>query len=578
MKKHALVNAAFLTAFFSFTFSDNQEKISAADELKIYKARNAIACTPDRIQLAFLLANEPEIPLMPGSGSYVWKIATSSDSAQFYFNQGINTYYGFHIIESQASFRKAARFDPGNPMIWWAQALAAGPNINDVGYTASSEALAAAKKALDLAGQASQVEKDLISAMTVRYSNDSLQSRDSLNRAYTDAMKQVYEKHPRHADVMALYADAMMLLHPWDLWNVNGTPKPWTPLIQEVLEKTLAIAPLHPGANHYYIHVIEPSPFPQKALASADVLGKITPGLAHLVHMPSHIYLHTGQYNKGAAINGDAVNRYKEYTTLFPAVSNGAFIYLLHNQHMLANCAMHAGKYQVSLKAAHDVQQAIDSATLSTPPPMGSLVQYIYMTPVLVNTRFEKWDSLLQMPRPDKQYVYANILYHFGRGMAYAGKNDVGSAKKESATMKELMKDTSLNIPMTPFSAAIDGANTAHALLSGFISLKENKTAEAIAHFQKASDTEEKMVYNEPRDWFLNPKQYLGSAYLKSGNYEKAHEVFRKDMLMNANNIWSLNRLSGIAGRKNSKEALNLKTEFNKAASQSDVDFAGFYF
>lgn len=574
MKKYASIYAVFLTAFLFIPFSYNTGS-SAFTDINKYKAGKAISCTPDRSQLTSLLENQ-DIPLLPGSGTYVWKIKTSSDSAQIYFNQGINTYYAFHIIESMASFKKAAKFDPENPMVWWAQALAYGPNINDVGYNASPDAILATQKAVSLMDRASPVEQELIKAMNMRYSEDSLITRALLNQAYTDAMKAAYGKFPGSADVGTLYADAMMLQHPWDFWNVNGTPKEWTPRIEEVLETIINRAPLHPGANHYYIHIMEPSPSPQKALASADLLGRITPGLAHLVHMPSHIYLRTGQFNKGAEVNKEALKRYGEYSNLFPAVSEGAFLYYLHNEHMLVNCAMLAGRYNTSISAASDLHQSIDSATLSIPPPMGSLVHYVYMSPLLVNVRFEKWDSILAMKRPDSNYVYANVLYHFGRGMAHAGKDDVTAAKEELGMMKELMKAPSLKFPMTPFSAAIDGAITASEMLEGFIALKENKNDEAIEHFKNAVKTESEMVYDEPRDWFLNPSQYLGYAYLKNNDKANAEKAFNKDLSLNAKNVWSLYGLQHTSHSK--KNAAAAKKDFTEAAEHADVDFAEMYF
>ena len=578
MKKFAIAIAAFV-AVLSILPPVNADQKSTVLNVNKYKIKNAIACTPDRAGLAALLANGEDIPPMPGSGSYVWKIAAKNDSAQFYFNQGINMYYGFHIIESLASFKKSAKFDPGNPMVWWAQALAYGPNINDIGYNSSPEALIATKKAMELSEKASPVEKALIRAMTVRYSDDSLKTREGLNQDYTDAMKEAYRKYPTAADIMVLYADAMMLQHPWDLWNINGSPQPWTPEIQKILEKSFTIAPMHPGANHYYIHVMEPSPYPQKALASANVLGKIAPGLAHLVHMPSHIYLRTGQYNKGAEINKEALKRFAEYSALFPAVWGNAFIYLLHNQHMLANCAMHAGRFNEAISAAHDLEGSIDSAALSTPPPMGSYVQYAYMSSTLINTRFEKWDSLLDAPEPDAKYVYANILYHFGRGMARAAKNDINEAKNEAEQMESLMTNEDLKIPMSPFSPAIDGAIVANEILNGSVSLKENKNDIAIKHFTKAAETEEKMVYNEPRDWILNPYQYLGSAYLASKNYLKAEQSFKKDLTKNAKNVWSLHGLEKALTKQNKKRpALSVKNEFIKASSRADIDFAEIFF
>jgi hypothetical protein len=274
---------------FSFNNTIKRSQVSLAD-INEYKKNNIIRCSPDWNKLNDWL-EETNIPPIPGAGNYQWKISTKKDSAQFYFNQGINMYYGFHIIEAMASFKKAAKFDPDCAMLYWAQALAYGPNINDFGYRASPEALAAMNKAKDLKHSGTSLEKDLIDAMSVRYTADSADAtRSSLNQAYTDMMKKVYQNYPANPDAQALYADAMMLQHPWDLWNINGTPKPWTPMIREVLENLLSTYPNHPGANHYYIHVMEPSPFAAKALASADRLGKTNPGLSHLVHMPSHIY------------------------------------------------------------------------------------------------------------------------------------------------------------------------------------------------------------------------------------------------------------------------------------------------
>src|SRR5688572_30490283 len=386
MSKFALANAAFLTAFLTIPNAkiNNTEIFYDATAVK---TKSSVSCTPDRGAIAELLAENDEINLLPGSGSYVWKINTKSDSAQLYFNQGINMYYGFHIIESIASFKKAAKFDESNPMIRWAEALAYGPNINDVEYKASADALTAVKKAVELNSNANEVEKALISAMEVRYSEDTTKKREVLNQDYVDAMKAVAEKYPDNNDVLALYADAMMLQHPWDLWAVDGVPKPWQPAIQSVLEKVIKSDPMHPGANHYYIHIVEASPDPGKALHSADVLGKITPGLSHLVHMPSHIYLRTGDLDRGIANNVEAINTYKQYSTFFPASNANAFIYYWHNLHMLANCAMLAGRYNEAIESAVELNGALDTASLASAPPLGSFLYYMYMTPVLVNVR-----------------------------------------------------------------------------------------------------------------------------------------------------------------------------------------------
>jgi tetratricopeptide (TPR) repeat protein len=571
MTKFAIILAAFITALFFPNL--NTDDLNNAYDVNAVKTKASVSCTPDRQYIFQLLEESEEISLMPGSGSYVWKINTRSDSAQLYFNQGINMYYGFHIIEALASFRKAAKFDESNPMTWWALALALGPNINDVEYNAAPEALASSRKALQLSTGASAVEKALINAMSVRYSDDTTKSRESLNQAYVDAMKDAYNKFPNNVDVMALYADAMMLQHPWDLWAVDGVPKPWQPGIQEVVEKTLKVDPMHPGANHYYIHIMEASPTPEKALRSANVLGKITPGLSHLVHMPSHIYLRTGDLERGISNNEEAVGRFREYSILFPASAGHAFIYYWHNLHMLANCALLAGRYREAIASANELRVALDTASLASPAPMGSFLYYMYMTPQLVNVRFEKWDSILSSQKPAEKYVYANVLDRFARGMAYAAKNQFSEAEKAAAEMEVLMRDENLKIPMLPFSPVSDGSVVAYETLNGFIALKNNKTEDAIEHFKLAAEKEWQMVYTEPRDWILNPFTYLGSAYLAAKNYPEAEKAFRKDLTRNAKNVWSLNGLEKslrMQGKK--KEAAKVKAELKKAASKADSE------
>ncbi|MFN2439741.1 MAG: hypothetical protein ABR503_11120 [Chitinophagaceae bacterium] len=523
--------------------------------------------------------DETDIPPMPNAGIYKWKIATANDSAQFYFNQGINMYYGFHIIEALASFKKAAKFDADNALIWWAQALAYGPNINDVGYTAAADALVAVQNATRLSANSSAIEKALISAMSKRYSADSTQTREKLNQDYVDAMAALYKQFPNQPDVSALYADALMLQHPWDLWNTNGTPKSWTPLIRSVLEKLLRQTPNHPGANHYYIHVMEPSPFAAYALPSADRLGRLTPGLSHMVHMPSHIYLRTGQYNKGIAINETAVKRYIEYSSLFPAVQQNAFLYQWHNQHMQVNSALMAGRYAYAIEWALELQKNLDTSMLSLPAPMGPAVQYIYMTPVLINIHFSKWDVLLEMKKPADHHVYANIIYHLGKGMSYAASNKISNAKTELQSLQNLIADTSLTLPFGPFSPPAEGAKVASELLQGFISVKKNNLQEAISHFSKASSTEEKMVYNEPRDWLLNPKQYLGAAYLKARQWANAENTFKKDLNQNAQNVWSLFGLHQALTVQNKKiEANIIRRQLEIATEKSDVKLTRLFF
>ncbi len=569
--KLLMVPPAFVIALLIAHFTEQQQVVNKQEANRTARAKSLVRCSPDWSELKQWL-EETDIPLLPGVGTHQWKINTPSDSAQYYFNQGINTYYGFHIIEAMASFKKAARFDSSSAMIHWAQALAYGPNINDVGYTTSPDAFLAVTQATSLSTNATSKEKLLIEAQRVRYSMDTSLTRTELNQRYVDKMKEAYLAFPGDADIAVLYADALMLQHPWELWNSDGTPKPWTPRIRSVLEKTLATHPNHLGANHYYIHVMEPSPYAARATKSADRLGKLAPGLSHLVHMPSHIYLRTGEYSKGVDVNIDAVKSYEQSIPLYAPVTGSDFLYIIHNRHMQANNAMMEGNKARALEAARGTVASINPAYLEIPGAMGNTVQYIYMTPVLVQVRFGLWSELLATQRPAASMTYANILYHFGRGMALANTNRVPEASIELDSLRALMKDSVLFIPLTPFSAAIDGAIIAENLLGGSIALAGNKQDIAIERFRKAVEVEDNMVYNEPRDWLLNPKHYLGNAYLKAGDWVAAKTILEKDLLNNKENGWALMGLyqSLIMGKKQA-EAKQVLSRYKKAFSNSDV-------
>lgn len=566
-----LAALAFITALLAFRFKERIDNGKSTSRFRAFFNKPILRCTPDWQALKEWL-EETDIPPIPGAGSWQWKISTNNDSAQFYFNQGINMYYSFHIIESMASFKKAAKFDPASAMLQWAQALAYGPNINDLGYAASPDALAATNKAVELSATCSDKEKMLIVAMQVRYSPDSTQGREKLNQLYVDKLKEAYLKYPEDADVAALYADALMLQHPWDLWKVDGTPKPWTPAIRDVLEKLLAKSPNHPGANHYYIHVMEPSPFASYATAAADRLGKLTPGLSHTVHMPSHIYLRTGEFEKGVKVNEEAISSYKRTIPLYGAVTGADFLYIIHNAHMQTIQSMLAGRKAYSVRSAIETVNSIPKDYLGIPGALGNYVQYIYMTPVMVDIRFGRWKELLERAQPESSQIYSNALYRFGRGMAQAGLGNLPDAIRELAQLQQLMKDSSLFIPLSPFSAAIEGAKIAENLLAGTIALKQKNNAAATQFFQKAVTTEENMVYNEPRDWLLNPRQYLGNALLKAGKYADAENVFVDDLHTNQNNGWGLYGLElAQAAQKKSEESRKTAAGFRLAFAKADV-------
>lgn len=561
----------FITAILALRLTDRNQTAQQIADLNKYKQENSIRCTPDWDALKEAL-DEVDIPPIAGAGSYKWGITTTSDSAQFYFNQGINMYYGFHIIEAMASFNKAEKFDSTSAMIFWAKALTFGPNINDLGYAASPAALTAVDIAIELSRNATPIEKGLILAQQVRYSADSTKTRTDLNQHYADNMQQLYDQFSSSADVAALYADALMLQHPWDLWFSNGKPKDWTARIRRVLEKLLITTPLHPGANHYYIHVMEPSPYASLATASADRLGSLTPALSHMVHMPSHIYLRTGNYSKGAAVNEAAIKSYNNLLQLFAPAAGADFLYLIHNLHMQTNHAMMSGNRKYAIESAKQTAASIPADYLSMDGALGNYIQYIYYTSILVDIRYARWDALLEMKQPPAKQVYSNVLYHFGKGMMYAHQQKLLEAQREYGYLTALLKDSILSLPIAPFSPAVDGATVAANLLAGTIALEQKNNTAAIEHFSKAVTTEEQMVYNEPRDWLLNPKHFLGNAYLQMQEWKKAEAVLLSDLDNNNNNIWALSGMhTAYLKQGKTKAALTLLQQLKKVSSNADV-------
>ena len=469
-----------------------------------------------------------------------WKISTNNDSAQLYFNQGINLYYGFHIVEALPSFKKALGFDSTAAMLYWAVALAYGPNINDYGYAQSPDALLSVSKAKLYMNHSSPKERGLIDAMATHYSDDSTISRATLNQVYADKMKALYLKYDEDAEVGALYADALMNLHPWNFWQHDGQPRSWTPELMAVLEGVLRNYPDHPGANHYYIHTMEASPFASKAKTSADRLGSLAPGLAHMVHMPSHIYIRTGEYSKGVKVNEAAVKSYYRYKKLYPDVVNSAFLYEYHNLHMQAASSLNMNDYARAIRDAGDCRNSIDTTFLSAEAPLGNYIQYVYMMPEFTMITFQHWNDILNEKRvTGNAGHYGKLIREFARGMAYANTGKTEKAKSSLAIIDSLLLEKDMSVVMMPFNAPVTGGRVAKYILMGTIAEKENHIADAIRYYTEGVETEDSLVYQEPRDWLVPARHYLGNLLLKEKKYKEAEKVFLKDLTYQPNNYIS---------------------------------------
>lgn len=532
-----LLTIAAYTLVVAFKVSLHREDANNFKKQVAAKKQFSIRCSP-----AYIPTADDDIPLLSGQGNYKWPVTSHSAEALKYFNQGINMYYAFHIIEARASFDKATRLDPNFAMAWWGKALAYGPNINDFGYQRPSEAYPSAVKAAALKNDASPVEKALIEAIAIRYVADSLADQGKLNAGYRDAMKAVYQQFPADENVATLYADALLLMHPWDLYAPDFTPKPWTPEIVAVLKHALQLNPHQPGANHYFIHAVEASARPGDAMTSASFLASAMPEVSHVTHMPSHIYIRTGVYDKGITVNEKAVAGYQKYLGYFPATAENISLYALHNLHMKINCAQMAGNYNIAATASKELQEQIPGFYLQIPGALGNYVQYLARTDIFTSVRFGKWKEILGEPVADT-LAFVAVLQHFARGMAFANTGNTAAAEKELLVMQEKMKVPALKDPFTPFNSVYDAAVVGENILAGTIAENKHDLKQALVFYKEAVTAEDKLIYNEPRDWLLPARQYLGDALIKAADYKEAVIVFTRDLQINPKNGWSLTGL-----------------------------------
>lgn len=511
-------------------------------------------------------------PKLPGLEGINFTITTSNKEVQDYFNQGMMLAYGFNHAEAARSFFEAARIDSNCAMAYWGFAYVLGPNYN-AGMEPDNfqRAYEAAAKAKSLSSGCTSKEKALIEAMSERYAADAPADRTALDIAYAAAMKKVYTQFPSDPDVGALYAESMMNLHPWDLYDkATKKPKEWTPQLMSVMEHLMKINPNHPGAHHFYIHALEASSTPERALASAKQLETLVPGSGHLVHMPSHIYIITGDYHAGSLSNIRAVEVDSIYTTACSAQGAYPLAYYPHNYHFLAATATLEGASALAWDAAKKLQQHT-SLQIAREPGWGTL-QHYYTIPYYVAVKLSMWDTILATPAPDRDLVYPRAIWHYARGMAFLGKHDLTNAQKEMDSLRMLAADTTLReLTVWNINNMADLSQIATKVLSAGIAVRQNKNQEAIQLLEEAIVVEDKLNYNEPPDWFFSVRHHLGAVLIKEGKYAEAEKVYNRDLQIWPKNGWALVGLhQALALQKKEPEAQKIKTAFDLAWQYAD--------
>ena len=473
--------------------------------------------------------------LLSGLGTHHHPIATRNARTQSFFDQGIKLVFAFNHGEAVRSFERAAALDPQAVMPLWGIALALGPNINlDVDPEREQRAYAAVQKASVLAVQAPAPERAYVEALATRYSNDPNADLRKLAVDYKNAMGALSKHYPDDLDAATLYAEAAMDLRPWHLWNADGTPAEGTEEIVDVLESVLKRDPNHIGANHYYIHAIEASPHPERALPSAQRLERLVTSAGHLVHMPSHIYMRTGDYAGAVARNAAAAAADRAYLAQSGAQGVYPVMYYSHNLQFLAMAASMMGRFAEAKRAADQLAVNVAPAVAAMPMAEGYLP-----LPTFVLLRFNRTAEVLRLPEPNPEGPLVHVFWHFARGVAAAQRGDVTTADSE----REAFEVASRAVP----SDAVMGLNPAARVLTiaaqvldaRIITARGNRP-QAIEHWRQAVGAQDALAYDEPPFWYYPVRESLGAALLLNGDAAAAEQVFRDDLERNPRNPRSL--------------------------------------
>jgi hypothetical protein len=509
-------------------------------------------------------------PAFKGWGHYHYRISTADDSAQYYFDQGLSLYYSYHLKESLASFREAAVKDSNCAMAYWGQALAMGPYYNDTYYYKEpAQVLPVLARMRELTDRAPAREKDLIAALTEKYSEDTTDSRrPALNRAYSLHMKQLIGRYPQDPDIRALYIDGVMIEHAWDMWDGEGKPRAWTPELVDYCKSILAVNPDHPAALHYHIHLLEASRHPEETLSSADRLKEDMPGVAHMVHMASHSYQRAGLFGKGVMVNDSANAAQHRYLDMAPQLRLTPKV--VHYYAVEAYCAMSGGMYEKAMQAGGQCEQIIGGVAGGSGSAPGLYQQYLYMFPVLAQVRMGRWQEILDRVLPDERWVNARLLSDFARGMAFVRIGELSSAMGCLDSLQLRLKDPALAVRRLPVNAPAEGAFVAAGILESELLFAEKRTEEAIAVAERVIQREDGMAYSEPKDWLLPARQYYGARLLQLNRPADAEKVYREDLVHNPGCGWSLVGLANSLEAQHKKGAAEYRARAREAFGQAE--------
>jgi len=513
--------------------------------------------------------------LFDGLGEAHRVITTSSPEAQRYFDQGVRLMWAFNHDEATRSFARAAAIDPTCASCYWGVALTVGPNYN-LPFL-SAERAKVAFEALHLAQsnafRASDVEKALIAALAVRYPNDrplDANSTVTVLRSYAAAMHDVAMRFPADLDVQTLYAESLMNVNAWKLWSASGEPAPGTTEILATLSAVLKVDPNHPGANHYYIHAVEASPHPEQGLVSAGRVAGLAPAAGHLVHMPAHILQRVGRYEDAAEANRRAAVADEAYYHRTQAPDYYPVMYTAHNYQFLAYSTAMQGRRAETIAAVDRSRAAVTDSMLLAMPGADWYVAESYAARV----RFGMWEEILSLPRPDPRLPGLTGGYLYARGVAQAATGHVRDAHATLNELREFMAKVPADSPAGQ-NTVRDVLAIATSVLDARIASAEQREEDAIALLRKAVTAEDRLAYDEPKNWFFPARHLLGAALLRAGAAGEAERAYREDLRENPANGWSLFGLgAALKAQHQSAQADTTMRDFRAAWQRADVTIA----
>lgn len=514
-------------------------------------------------------SNEGAEPDYYDIGDFHYAVSTESDQAQLWFDRGLAMCFGFNHEEGARCFQRALQHDPELAMALWGMAYAWGPNINNM--LIEPQQMAQAELAIRLAKlqaeHASPLERELIDALAKRYAMPVPEERDELNLAYADAMREVHTQYGDDPLVVTLFAESLMNLQPWQHWSPEGEPAPKTNEIVAALEHGLEQHPGYPGMCHLYIHVMEASPTPDKAMSAANDLRYAMPGIGHLVHMPTHIEALVGDYESVVNTNLEAIdadNLFLEREGPYNFYS----LYRIHNYHFVVYGALFDGQSELALKTARELTKQVPEDMLKQ---QADFLDAFMPMPLHVLVRFGRWEDILQEPEPPKYLPFSRSIWHYARALAYAATGRVDQAEAEQQSFEE----ESERVPDTSFlfqNASQSILGVAEAMVAGEIAYRRGEFDQAFEHLREAVRRDDNLNYDEPWGWMQPARHALGALLLEQGHFAESEQVYREDLRRHPNNPWALHGLAESLRKQGKTEESEMCHEkFATASERTDV-------